>query len=554
MATPALSQHIGGGALPAPGGTASPGRRFKFTLPNAIGSGNMILLGLSWTSGIGNPTITDSLGNTWPTSPNVSADAGAGNMISTIWVLPNSASGVNTITVKFPAVTNEFHHCESEFYNVATSGSGTWNGTATTGATPVASPACGSFTPTNNNANGGNLIWTYFCSSNLIASGNPTLWTPTATGGITPTLLDADIGWTGTSFGMPHASQYLVQPTAGAINSAATLTGDAVDTFNCLSIAIPAAAAGTAPAAGIRIVRICHFGTLNFPTGVGTYTLQLPSTGNARLLTCTDPNTTVTGISDSQSNTWVHLSTITGDNFWYFVGGAANTNSLTATISTSAGANKLSWRYVDIAGVNTVTPIDVQVNVGSTALNGATVWDNAPTISPTSPTGGVMIANLGLGQGPGYGFDTGAPAGAVFDLCTYLNCRFTGQFTTTTNLSVTAIADGDLAVNDVINNPATQGFATITVSAGGGTGNYTTTTASTTASEAMWAGETDNDYADNADLMAHAYYGAGGGTFHWNWVMVNMATNSGSGGAVAFAAAPVAAAAAGGTMPLMGVG
>jgi hypothetical protein len=43
---------------------------------------------------------------------------------------------------------------------------------------------------------------------------------------------------------------------------------------------------------------------------------------------------------------------------------------------------------------------------------------NAPTITPTTANG-LVIAVIGMGQGPVTGLDAGAPAGAFFDLVTY---------------------------------------------------------------------------------------------------------------------------------------
>src|SRR6266853_4532174 len=135
MATPTLFQHVMGGSNPNAGGTSLPGNNYKFTLPNAVGVGNCLILGLSYPSGATLSSITDTQTNSWSTTPAVSADAGAGNMKSGLWVLKSSAAGVTTITVSFSANVNEFRYKISEFYNVDTVAP--VDGSHGTGATPI---------------------------------------------------------------------------------------------------------------------------------------------------------------------------------------------------------------------------------------------------------------------------------------------------------------------------------------------------------------------------------------------------------------------------------
>src|SRR5262249_40071459 len=145
--------------------------------------------------------------------------------------------------------------------------------------------------PGNNDTNGGNLIWNYYAIAGA-ANGNPSNWTPG--GGFT--LLDADIAWN-TDQGFPHASQYLVQSAAAPINPGITATST-TDWFNGVAVPLRAASAGTAAPSGIHINKIIHQ-TSNAPPS--TWTLQVPATGNLRVLTTANGNnaTNITAINDS---------------------------------------------------------------------------------------------------------------------------------------------------------------------------------------------------------------------------------------------------------------
>src|SRR5262249_9151308 len=116
------------------------------------------------------------------------------------------------------------------------------------------------------------------------------------------TLLDADIAWK-IDPGFPHASEYLVQPTAAAINPVVSMNGDTVDTFNAVSVALKAAAAGTSSPSGIHINKIIHQTADRWPTS-GTYTLQVPTTGNLLVANVSFDSAGITSITDSDGGTW----------------------------------------------------------------------------------------------------------------------------------------------------------------------------------------------------------------------------------------------------------
>src|SRR5262249_49913630 len=72
---PTLIQHVASSTNPVGIGIA--GNNFKIPLPNPVGAGNALILGITYPSG-NSPTITDNNGNAWPATAAVAADAGSG--------------------------------------------------------------------------------------------------------------------------------------------------------------------------------------------------------------------------------------------------------------------------------------------------------------------------------------------------------------------------------------------------------------------------------------------------------------------------------------------
>lgn len=403
--TPALIQHI---ASSSNGPNGINGNNFKFTVDH-VGSGNCLTFGTLYPHG-GTVSISDTSGDTWPAAA-ATADAGVGNYVAAVYVLPNATAGTHTLTVGIGSSTKPFQYTVSEWKNIATSSP--VNGTKT--ATSVSAPnlAAGSFTPTtNNDANGGNLVLTYFAIAN-VANGttNPTDFTPTASF----TLLDGDIAWKGRS-GVPHSSQYVVQATQAAINPGTTAASD-TNSYNVVAVALKAANAGSSPSAGIHLDKLLSFTNDAPPSSLP---LKVSNTGNTLVMVTSQAQTwnQVNSVTDSDGNTWTNLTGTSGDcQIWYAKNLTPNTN-LTVTLSLGSSAT-FSPRFFVISGAN-ANPFDATAGVVTTSagLNNATVWNNAPNFTP-SISNEFVIAIGGLGQGPGLGFNTGAPAGATFANVTY---------------------------------------------------------------------------------------------------------------------------------------
>lgn len=404
-ATPTIIQHVASSANPL--GIAPSGNNFKLPIPNPSGSGNCTYLAISYPHG-STPTITDNNGNTWPAAA-ASADAGVGNNVLAVYILPNTNSGLTTITVGFGGAIVPFSYTLGEINNIATSSP--VNGTSTAAGVTGPSLSTGSFTPGNNDANGGNLILNFYALA-ATASGNPSVWTS----GGSFTLLDGDIAWN-TNQGFPHASQYFIQTTSAAINSSITAaagTGSA-NSYNCVAVALKVASAGTPKPAGIHIDKIIHQ-TSNVPPTT-TWTLQFPTMGNLRVLTMNANGViNVTSITDSEGNLdWTKIEpSLDEPQIWYSPNKTANPN-LTVTLHISGTPATTSVRCRDISGA-AASPFDVSAGLPNTGVNNVTTISDAPVITPTTANG-LVIAAMGFGQGPG--LSVTSPTGAVWDLCTY---------------------------------------------------------------------------------------------------------------------------------------
>lgn len=403
---PTLIQHVASSTNPQP---PNPGNNYRFTLPNAVGAGNALILGMSYSqSGTRTILITDDNGNPWPSTPAVASPTGAA-FASAIYVLPNANAGVTTITVTFDTAINTFQYTISEFYNVATVSP--VNGTSASGSTVSPSLATGTLTPGNNNADGGNLIWSYFLVNGGASFSNQAgLFTP----GPGFTLLDADIAWG--AQGIPHASEYYVQATAAAVNPSMTVTMDGGnDAFNGVAVALRASLAGTAPPPGIRIVRILHNTTENPGS---SWNLQFPSVGN--LLVAATANgsnlTDVTSITDTTGNSWSKQEPSSDEPQIWVVADATPNPNLRLSLNVSGTSPTISMLLYDITGAAS-SPVGNAAGTPSTNDASGAEIAGAPSIIPAEP--GLTLAVIGLGTGPSSGLSTGSPPGAIFDFVYY---------------------------------------------------------------------------------------------------------------------------------------
>lgn len=402
--TPTLVQHVGSTVNDNNGIT---GNGFKITLPNTVLAGNCLVLGMSMPFSAGRTVaISDSSGDTWPTFSINTTDSS--NLMQRIYVLPNASVGIHNITITLDALVKPFGYCISEFYNVATSSPVD----GTKGAASVASPniAVGSFTPTtNNDANGGHLIWAMTRSNDRVGATAPTAATaivPTAS----MSLLDADNTCT-----IPGSSSFFVQSTNGAINPGWTITQSSGTNFVSSCVALKAASAGTAPSAtGIRIKRILHQTYVN---GGGSIVFCCPSDGNLLYMATSagDNLMPVSSVTDSNGQSYTNPAT-SGNPQCFYKENATPSNGLRITVAGTLSVQN-SWRFFDIVGANTSSFLNTSGAAGAAPGSG-TACPHFPDHTPNSAPS-LTITTLGFGTGPGLGMGPAAPSGSVFDLCIY---------------------------------------------------------------------------------------------------------------------------------------
>ena len=410
VASPVLIQHVASSANPV--GVGISGNNYNIPLPNPVLPGDAVVLAITFPHG-NTSAVSDTLGQTWPAAA-ITEDGGTGNYVTQIYVLCGSAGGNETIQVNLTASGLPFEYTVSEFNNVASTGcvDGALGGAnLAPNSSAVINP--GSFTPAiSNDANGGHILWNYNAISGA-ANGNPSLWVPAARF----TLLDGDVAWINQQ-GFPHSSQWYVQATNAVVSPSITATGDTQDTFNSASVSLLVANAGGTMPSGIHINKILHE-SWTAPSSGAALTLQLPATGNLRVLAfpAGQGNLNITSVTDSAGGTW-QLEQTGGDSaqIWFAANGAPTAN-LTVAVHISGSSAPNSARFFDVQGAS-ASPLDVAAGTDLTDCSSLTTVDNQPTITPTGPNE-LVIATMGIGQGPGLGLAPGAPTGAVWDLTTY---------------------------------------------------------------------------------------------------------------------------------------
>jgi len=391
------------------------GNDYRFTLPNPVQAGNCLVFGMTYQKFQGTtPTLTsisDSAGNVWPTVP--AATTSNGLATSSIFVLPNAKPGVTTITVSFADVTNSFQYTVSEFNNIdRVSPVAASNGLADPNQAPNIS--AGTLNPADNDAGGGNLIWSYFIDNGDVGWNTPLRFTP----GPQFALLDADIGWFG-NVGLSHASQYFVQTNHAPVTATMTAPFAAdvdPESYNGVAVALRVAPAGSpAPTGNIRINQISLF-TNTIPPN--EWDFQFPTHGNLIVgIVCQQGIIDIQSITDTQGNTWQSFRPeLDEPQIWYAVNARPDPN-LRITVQSSGVPVNSSFIFYDISGADGSPPDAFADDTGDGINHGSNRIDDAPVITPRSL--GLTLTAISFGTGPAMGFSPASPAGAFFDYVYY---------------------------------------------------------------------------------------------------------------------------------------
>ena len=384
------------------------GNNYVFNLPNASLSNNAIILAVAYPFGAGRTlAISDSTTATWPSPVITAGTASAGHMNLSIYVLPSVAAALHTLTFTLDAEVKPFWYEMIEFRNIATASPADGSSSQV-----VAGPniSAGSYTPsTNNDANGGHLIFTCAISDDTVGTGSTTQASAmSATGGAS--LIHANNICT-----IPQISSYAVQATNGAINPGFSVTQSSGTNFVCASIALKAANAGTAPAAGIRIAKLIHYSVVN-PV-LGNNVILFPCTGNLRVATMAagDNLNKVNSVTDSAGKTY-NVRALAGESQIFDIDSVTGSDALTLTFNLSAPDPQFSVHLWDVVGA-AASAFDTKQGFNGTAP-GSSPFNDVPDITPTSAPG-LTIVQLGLGTSAQGSIASGSPAGAVFDCISY---------------------------------------------------------------------------------------------------------------------------------------
>lgn len=352
----------------------------KLVVPST-GAGNCGVIFLQTGGASTTPALTDDKSNTWAL---VSGLPVTGNQQLWCFVATNMAAATTLVTLTF-GTADSFSAIEySEWYNVSTAAlataiDGTNHAITQTGGTVAA----GSITPS-----AGSLVlqWVTGDSSTLNTS---------FTKGSGFTMLTANL-MPGSAL-VTSAVQWGIAP-GGAINPTMTLVGG-TPSADTITIALKSAAAGTPPAAGIRVagVQKSSFGPPTGPTGAQTLVFQFPHVGNLMVMVSTH-DFSISTLTDSDSNTWDHSNNLPG------AGGGAQTQSSFAknvTPNTDMTGPTIHWASpmsgVDLGFVTLYDIVGADPNpfTSQYATNSGTqsVAGNLTLFSALTPTvtGGLFI-------------------------------------------------------------------------------------------------------------------------------------------------------------------
>ena len=400
-ATPVVIQHVASSTNPAGIGTAWNG----FQMPiQPFGSGDVLVLAFSYANNRSVSSITDSASDTISTTAVCTANAGVGNYKSSVYILQPSA-GTTWVKVTLSGTSAPFNYVLTEYNNISTTtaqGSLCTASIAPNSSTKLIDP--GPFTPTNNNATGGNLLWNYdaICGS---AASNPTNWVAASSW----TLLHGDIIWTSNQ-GFPEAGQNFIQTTSAAIHPSITSTGDSTDCFNSVSVALKIGTAGVSAPTSIHVAKIFHE-SMSSVASPGTVKILIPTLGNLRVIGFGWPNGApdngaghVTAVASSDtcggSSAFTEIQSSAGfsDEIWYQQNCSANSAlTVTITFSGTETTSQYSFRVYDVE--NAAASSYAGDNAGSGIVSCGTSLNNAPSITPTISSG-LMIDVIQNGNGP----------------------------------------------------------------------------------------------------------------------------------------------------------
>ncbi len=420
--TPATAQfyQLYGSSGSSASDSSESGDKYAFNPTFKVGAGNRAVLAVSYPHGTA-PTITATNGNTFSASPLITA-TNAGGCDLSLWELKNATAGTMQVAIAFGAAVGQVWWDYAEFSGLSISAAN--SGVQGSGASPVTGPnlSCGAFTPTNNDANGGNLILAFFFDANTGGNAGPTGFVAQASPGFE--LLEANhISNATLQHGLVNASEFFVQLAFASITPTMTATGDTTGAYNCVAIALPlSSGAGTPPPASDIYIAKSIKQCCGDQNGATTIPCQFPTVGNTRVFMSSRGNNgagngEVTSVTDNEGNTWTDETQTNDTPAIYVFKNAAPNPNLVVTLHMSsggAGQNMDGW-FIDIANGATGTLIGA-VGHAAPGTFGPGSTGHLPDITPTSTTS-LILACVSNGLGPTGTSTTSsnlsAPSGAI---------------------------------------------------------------------------------------------------------------------------------------------
>jgi hypothetical protein len=378
--------------------------------PRAVTAGETIFMMGSWPNG-NNPTMSDDKSNTWASA--VSCND-SGNVNHGFYYAINAAANTSVLTETHSTAVDNGVFDWAHFYYMSTTSSGFVDGSSCkTGVTPANNTAPNITGTAYTTGTSGDLILTCVYVEGPLGqiSGSVNAFTS----------ITWPTGFTGLSdetfYG--HACAYRVQTTAGSFTPTFTVAQGTHSSFTIISAAFKAGSGGSAPGNGASIV----LGEMHYTTGSGqTDTLNLPCPAGTTNVTIMDDANSLTGVTDSSSNTW-HSVVSSGTIFYVNSPSIPNGNTyiVNMTFGTTGNYDLVglfclgNTNGVDTAATAKNSSTLLSAGSGTTyhspCSQSSTVATDCPSIG-TSASGDLVLAVGAIGQGPADSCVTGQ---CVFD-------------------------------------------------------------------------------------------------------------------------------------------
>src|SRR5581483_3848481 len=235
-------------------------------LPNNTLTGNCLIVVVTSDNTVTSASVNDNL------SSGIWGAAAVSSVGSTrridVFVGLNCPAGINTILVTHTAGTpTNTHYAVYEFYNIAQASA--LDGTSHNDSATAPNLTAGSITTTQD----GDLIFCY--GAQMSGAGTITHWNPGTA--IPFGLLNA--ANLNSTVDVAPCTQFGIQSSHGAVNPDMSCTGGS-GASQMVAIALKAANAGTAPAAGIRVVTVQGYNIYGATEATGPWAMQFPTRGN----------------------------------------------------------------------------------------------------------------------------------------------------------------------------------------------------------------------------------------------------------------------------------